>query len=148
MLRNEVTELKVEIQAVRSENAQLIADMVYFNRSFEDFPWPVWQKLKRGDDFVVQYVNKAYHKAYLSPRGYDRYHYMGRTDFDIYDKKTARQFYARDLQIALDGSSKRFKESIIDMDIEKRIDLDVIKWRIIERKDTLVYGMVIPKEYE
>ena len=71
---------------------------------------------------------------------------MGSTDFDIYDYKTASLFYARDLTLALDGDWKRFDESILDITSQRRTKLDVIKWRIIERKDTLIYGMVVPEK--
>ncbi|MFC0605908.1 hypothetical protein [Winogradskyella pulchriflava] len=145
-LRKDVLSLEVELQAIKSENKALIADMVYFNRSFEDFPLPVWQKVKRDGQFVMQYVNKAYYQKYLEPRGYSRYDYMGSTDFDIYDYKTASLFYARDLTLALDGDWKRFDESILDVQTYNRLKLDVIKWRIIERKDTLIYGMVVPEK--
>ena len=94
----------------------------------------------------MQYVNKAYYERYLIPRGLDRYDYMGSTDFDIYDYKTATIFYARDLSLAIDGDWKRFDESILDAETSERIKLDVFKWRIIERKDTLIYGMVVPEK--
>ncbi|MAX71787.1 MAG: hypothetical protein CMC76_11945 [Flavobacteriaceae bacterium] len=145
-LRRDVIELELELQNIKNENQSLIADMVYFNRSFEDFPLPVWQKVKRDGKFVMQYVNKAYYERYLIPRGLDRYDYMGSTDFDIYDYKTATIFYARDLSLAIDGDWKRFDESILDAETSERIKLDVFKWRIIERKDTLIYGMVVPEK--
>lgn len=145
-LRRDIIDLEVQLQELKSENKSLISDMVYFNRSFEDFPLPVWQKVKRDDEFVMQYVNKSYYQNYLQPRGFDRYDYMGSTDFDIYDFKTASLFYARDLSLAIDGDWQRFDESILDVESNSRINLDVIKWRIIERKDTLIYGMVVPEK--
>ncbi|MBV7268359.1 hypothetical protein [Winogradskyella luteola] len=145
-LRSDVIDLEVELQKIKSENSKLIADMVYFNRSFEDFPLPVWQKVKRNGAFVMQYVNKAYYLKYLEPRGFSRYDYMGSTDFDIYDQKTASVFHARDLSLAIDGSWRRFDESILEVETNQRTRLDVIKWRIIERQDTLIYGMVIPEK--
>jgi len=144
VLRNDVVDLKVQLAELKAENQKLIADMVYFNRSFEDFPLPVWQKVKRKDKFVMQYVNGAYYEQYLKPNNLSRFDYMGNTDFDIYDYSTALQYYARDLQIALDGGHKRFDEFIT---VKKKINkLDVIKWRVIERRDTLIYGMIIPEK--
>ena len=40
-LRRDVIELELELQNIKNENQSLIADMVYFNRSFEYFPLPV-----------------------------------------------------------------------------------------------------------
>ncbi len=146
MLRSKVNMLSVKVEQVKAENVKLISDMVYFNRSFEDFPWPVWQKAKRGDKFVMQYVNPAYQIMFLEEKDLSRYAYMGRTDFEIYDRKTAKIFYRRDIEMAQYGGSKRFNESVLDEYTEERINIDVLKWRVIERKDTLIYGMVIPKK--
>lgn len=145
-LRKEVVTLKIEIENLKADNQNLIADMVYFNRSFEDFPLPVWQKVKRGDRFIMQYVNLAYYETYLKSRGVERFEYMGSTDFDIYDYKTASVFYARDLSLSIDGGWNRFDESVVEVETKLRKPIDVIKWRIIERNDTLIYGMVVPEK--
>jgi hypothetical protein len=39
--------------------------MVLFNRNFEDFTLPIWQKVKRGDRFIVNYKNPAYIKQFV-----------------------------------------------------------------------------------
>ena len=30
------------------------------NSNYEKFPLPVWQKVKRGDEFIIQYINPEY----------------------------------------------------------------------------------------
>ena len=62
-LRKQIVDLKLEVSKLKTSNEGLITDMVYYNRTYEDFPLPVWQKVKRGDNFIMQYINNAYYDA-------------------------------------------------------------------------------------
>jgi len=144
-MRNDYNDLKTEFAVLQETNQELLRDMVLYNRSYEEFPLPIWQKVKRDMDFIAQYFNPAYEVEFFTPLGFTRFEKMGETDFDNFDYKTALIYYNRDLQMAIDGGSKLFSETYLDsQNVRKKVN--VLKWRVIERKDTLIYGMVLPKK--
>ena len=145
MLRQDIVMLNRDVTYLQKTNEQLLSDMVLYNRSYEEFPLEIWQKVKRGMDFISQYFNPAYERRFFIPLGYNRYEKMGETDFENFDHKTALIYYNRDLQIALDGGSRIFTETYLDSAYNRK-ELQVLKWRVIERQDTLIYGMVLPKK--
>lgn len=140
----EQTELKLEIKDLKDEKAQLLNSITAYNAYFNDFPWPIWIKIKRGNQFFMYWYNDAYYDWYLKPKGLTRFSYYGKTDFDIYNNATATVFFVRDMQLSLDGGSARVDEQIINDDSLNNIELDVLKWRKINRSDTLLIGQIIP----
>ena len=127
------------------ENESLKGDMILFNRSFETFPIPTWQKVKRGDEFIMQYANPAYVLTYGHEFNYNRFAYIGKTDFDIHPVQIAKKYYKWDKIVALSGEPIFASETATDT-LGNIFSIRVLKWREIDRKDTLVYGMVIPEE--
>lgn len=147
-LTQEQTELKLEIKDLKEEKAQLLNSITAYNAYFNDFPWPIWIKIKRGDKFYMYWYNDAYYEWYLKPKGLSRFAYYGKTDFDIYNNDTATIFFVRDMQLSLDGGSARVDERIINDDSLDSVNLDVLKWRKINRTDTLLIGQVIPPKLD
>lgn len=147
-LTQDQTELKLEIKDLKEEKAQLLNSITAYNTYFNDFPWPIWIKIKRGDKFYMYWYNDAYYEWYLKPKGLSRFAYYGKTDFDIYNKATATIFFVRDMQLSLDGGSARIDERIINDDTLLNMNLDVLKWRKINRSDTLLIGQVIPPKLD
>ena len=96
-------------------------------------------------NFISQYFNPAYEDKFFTPLRFNRFEKMGETDFENFDHKTALVYYNRDLQIAMDGGSRMFTETYLDSSFNRK-EIEVLKWRVIERQDTLIYGMVLPKK--
>ncbi len=116
--------------------------MVIFNRNYEGFPLPVWQKVKRGDEFIMQYINPEYVVHFGHTFNNNQYEGIGKNNFDLFPPKIAQVFYENDIAVSITGESLETIENFIDKDgnLQK---LEVIKWRSIkDNNDTLVYGMV------
>lgn len=144
----EQTELKLQIKDLQEEKAELLNSITAYNAYFNDHPWPIWIKIKRGNQFFMYWYNDAYFEWYIKPKGLTRYSYYGKTDYDIYNYETATIFFVRDMQLALDGGSNRKYEAIINDDDLENLELDVLKWRKINRSDTLLIGQVIPPKLD
>lgn len=127
-------------------NEDLIANLVIYNRNYEDFPFATWQKVKRNDKFIAQYFNPAYVSEFGHEFEYNRFKYIGLTDFDIYPRKVAKRYYDNDLYVAVTGNPLIIGETYIDLDKQEK-HISVLKWRQIERKDTLIYGMVLKTKF-
>lgn len=141
-LRSENQNVKIEYATIKERNLNLQKNMVIYNRSYEDFPLPVWQKVKRGDKFIIQYINPTYIQWFGQNFNYDRYNVIGKTNFEVFPKKIAQLFYEHDVAVAITGDVISDIENQTDID-GKNIKISVLKWRSIRNeKDTLVYGMV------
>lgn len=140
-LRTENQSVKIEYATLKERNLGLKQNMIIFNRSYEGFPLPVWGKVKRGDKFIVQYINPAYIKWFGHNFDNDRYKVIGKTNFDVFPKNIAQLFYEHDIAVSVTGKPITNDEKQIDID-GNIIKTNVIKWREIKNKDTLIYGMV------
>ena len=144
ILRQDVTELR-EINADYEKMvSNLKGDLVMVNRSYEDFPLPIWHKVKRGNSYIMQHVNHAYVDMFGHIFNYDKYYYPGKTDFHIYPYHIARNYYVYDSLVAITGETLDVPEVFIDKDSTSRA-IRVLKWRQVIGNDTLVYGTVIKK---
>ncbi|QHI35940.1 hypothetical protein IMCC3317_12880 [Kordia antarctica] len=130
------------IARLETINEALVSNMILYNRNFETFPMPIFQKLKRGDYFIAQYFNPAYVKLMGHNFGYNRYKYIGKTDYDYLPKSVADVYRNYDISVAFTGIPMKMKVAIKDS-IGKPIKVEVMKWRHIRERDTLVYGMII-----
>lgn len=135
-----IDDLKVEITELKKDNNSFKDNMVFYNRGYESFPIPIWEKVKRGNNFVLQYLNPSYVLEFGHEFNYDRYSYIGKTDAMIYSKDVADKFFKADLKVALTGIPHRGVEYVYDKN-QTKVKLDIIKWRVFERNDTLVRGM-------
>tara|TARA_R110001606_G_scaffold367726_1_gene523322 strand:- start:1269 stop:1865 length:597 start_codon:yes stop_codon:yes gene_type:complete len=141
-LNDNYIQLKVEFAKLETFNASLVSNMIIYNRNYEEFPLPVWQKVKRGDEFIIQYINPQYVSDFGHIFNDDQYALVGKNNFDMFPYKIAQQYYNVDLKVANTGIVVDTTEYSLD---EKGlpIKLRVLKWRDIkEKKDTLIYGMV------
>jgi hypothetical protein len=144
VLSEKHTELKVSFASLEQFNASLVANMVIYNRTFEDFPLPVWGKVKRNGRFPLQYLNKEYENIFGHHFNYDRYTIFGKNNFEILtdNPKIAQQYYENDVVVSITGKPLESIEYSKDS-LGRLMTLRVLKWRSIkDNKDTIVYGMV------
>ena len=138
------TELKVSFASLEQFNASLVANMVIYNRTFEDFPLPVWGKVKRNGRFTLQYINPEYEKIFGHLFDYDRYTVFGKNNFEIFknNPKIAQVYYENDITVSITGKPLESIEYSKDS-LGVLMTLKVLKWRSIkDNKDTIIYGMV------
>lgn len=141
-LRTENQNIKIDFAMLQERNENLKHNMVIFNRNYEDFPLPVWQKVKRGDEFIIQYVNPVYVDKFGHMFNNDQYALIGKNNFDCFPKQMAQSYYEHDVAVSVFGNNIETNEKSLDKN-GNAIDLKVVKWREIkDNKDTLIYGMV------
>lgn len=141
-LRTENQNVKIKYATLQERSKGLKENMVIFNRNYEGFPLPVWQKVKRGNQFIIQYVNPSYVDDFGHLFSYDTYAHIGKNNFDLFDKKHAQEYYEKDLAVAVSGQELNSVDEFINKE-GKVAFFKVVKWRQIKNnKDTLVYGMV------
>lgn len=138
--KNEV--LVQRVARLETLNEALVSNMILYNRSFETFPMPIFQKVKRGNQFIAQYFNPAYVDLLGHNFGYNRYRYIGKTDYDYYPKRVADSYYNYDISVAFTGIPMKIKVAIKDS-LDRKQQVEVMKWRQIRENDTLIYGMII-----
>ena len=135
-------DVKIEFATIKERNSNLIQNMVIYNRSYENFPLPVWQKVKRGDHFVFQYANEHFVEHFGHNFTYDKYQIIGKNNFQIFPKNNAQVYYESDIAVSLTGDEIEG----IYTSLDKKGDIvttRVLKWREIkDQKDTLVYGII------
>lgn len=141
-LRTENQDIKVNYATLKERNSNLKQNMVIFNRNYENFPLPVWQKVKRGDEFIFQYINPQYVTKFGHIFNNDQYALIGTNNFALFTKKIAQLYYENDVAVSIIGRKIESIEESIDKE-GNIIKLKVIRWRDIkDNKDTLIYGMV------
>ena len=141
-LRTENEDMKVKYASMEERNINLKRNMVLYNRNYEEFPLPVWQKVKRGDKFIIQYVNPVYVTFFGKDFSFDKYQIIGKDNFDLFPKRLAQMYYENDIAVSVFGERLESIEEFEDSS-GKRVKLKAVKWRDVkDSKDTLVYGMV------
>lgn len=155
-LKNDKLELLIENQHIVIEDLKktnrelklaydaLLDNMVLYNRSFEDFPLPVANKVKRGLNFYSNYYNIEYEREYFLKNNTNRYENVGRTDFNNAPFHIAKVWYDNDLEVALTGEKKVYSEPFLDS-LNRMGRRKYFKWRKLRELDTLVYMMELPK---
>ncbi|AXG71970.1 hypothetical protein KORDIASMS9_04228 [Kordia sp. SMS9] len=141
-LRNKNEVLVKRVVRLETVNEALVSNMILYNRRFETFPMPVFQKLKRSNQFIAQYFNPAYVNLLGHNFEYNRYKYIGKTDYDYYPKRVADLYYNFDVSVAFTGFPMKIKVTIKDSS-NTNLNVEVMKWRQIREEDTLIYGMII-----
>tara|TARA_B110000902_G_scaffold61043_1_gene71933 strand:- start:2403 stop:3002 length:600 start_codon:yes stop_codon:yes gene_type:complete len=141
-LRSENENVKIESATLKEKNIGLIQNLIIFNRTYEGFPLPIWQKVKRGDKFIMNYINPEFLKMIGHDFDNNEYEIMGKNDFELFPQNIAQLYYENDIAVSITGEDLNVVENIIDKDGNIR-KAKVIKWRYIkDNKDTLIYGMV------
>jgi hypothetical protein len=141
-LRSENENVKIESATLKEKNIGLIQNLIIFNRTYEGFPLPIWQKVKRGDKFIMNYINPEFLKMVGHDFDNNEYEIMGKNDFELFPQNIAQLYYENDIAVSITGEDLNVVENIIDKDGNIR-KAKVIKWRYIkDNKDTLIYGMV------
>lgn len=141
-LRTENQRIKIDFASLKEKNTSLKQNMVLFNRNYENFPLPVWQKVKRGNEFIIQYVNPEYVKRLGHLFNYDPYEQIGKNNFENFGEKYGQKYYENDVAVAITGKELESIDETFDKDSIPMF-VKVIKWRDInDNKDTLIYGMV------
>lgn len=115
-------------------------------KTYSDIPASLFEKLKRGDRFIMLNTNDYYGQQFTSKLGYDKYDYLGEQDAEIQDPKAAEDYNREDLEVTVTGERKWFKGVFID----KRKDtlrIATFKARRIEiNNDTILIGLVFDLE--
>lgn len=141
-LRTENQNIKINYATLEERNINLKHNMVIFNRNYENFPLPIWQKVKRGEQFITQYINPEYVKKFGHIFNNDQYALIGKNNFAKFPKKIAQLYYENDVAVSITGKKRECIEEGLDRN-GNTIKLKVLKWRDIkDNKDTLIYIMV------
>lgn len=135
-------EMKVKYATLIEQTEGVKQKMSIYNEVYEDFPLPVWQKVKRGDKYIMQYVNPEYVEQFGHLFDYDKHAQIGKSNFELFPAKYAQKFYEDDVAVSIVGKKLEVTEHLICRE-GNPLNLKVVKWREIKNnKDTLVYGMV------
>lgn len=141
-LRTENQKIKIDFATLKERNESLTRNMVIFNRNYENFPQPVWQKIKQGNEFIMKYVNPEYVNRIGHLFNYDKYEQIGKNNFENFGPIYGQKYNEKDISVSITGKELETIEETIDKD-GKLIYVKSIKWRDInDNKDTLVYGMI------
>lgn len=141
-LRTENQKVKIDFATLKERNKSLTRNMVIFNRNYENFPQPVWQKIKQGNEFIMKYVNPEYVNRIGHLFNYDKYEQIGKNNFENFGPIYGQKYNEKDMSVSITGKELETIEETIDKD-GKLIYVKSIKWRDInDNKDTLVYGMI------
>ena len=141
-LRTENQNVKISYATLQERSNSLKQNMIIFSRNYESFPLPIWQKVKRGNEFIIQYINPEYVNKFGHNFNNNQYALIGKNNFAIFPKKIAQLYYENDVAVSITGKIRESIEESLDKD-GNIIKLRVLKWRdITDNKDTLVNGMV------
>lgn len=141
-LRTENQKVKIDFATLKERNESLTRNMVIFNRNYENFPQPVWQKIKQGNEFIMKYVNPEYVNRIGHLFNYDKYEQIGKNNFENFGPIYGQKYHEKDMSVSITGKELETIEETTDKD-GKLIYVKSIKWRDInDNKDTLVYGMI------
>ncbi len=141
-LRTENQNIKIKFATIKERNLNLKQNMVIYNRNYESFPLPIWQKVKRGNEFILQYMNNSNLDFFGHNFNNNKYEVIGKNNFELFPKANAQVYYENDVAVAITGKELALEEEYTDKDNNVFV-MKVLKWREIkDNKDTLIYGMV------
>ena len=140
-----ISDLQVVVKSLEKDNLNVKDNMIIYNRDYEDFPLEYWEKAMIDKKFVAQYFNPKYVQSFGHHFDYDRFKYIGFTDFDIYSKPIAERYFQVDSLVAKNGVPIKTNEFYLDKKGRKK-KLRVIKWRKVVAGVKIICGMVLFKE--
>lgn len=143
-LRIKVKESDVALATLKQKNLGLKENMIIYNRTFEEVPLAIWSKVKRGDYFLLQYLNPQYTKLFGHLYNNNRLNVIGKNNYEVLpdNYEIADEYNRNDMYVSITGNPINTTEYSVDS-LGNKLDLKVWKWRdIIGKKDTIVFGMV------
>jgi len=135
--RNEAEHKQAE---TAKENSFIRGVITMRNSDMKTFPYPWWQKLKRGDDYRFLDLNKAYEKTF----GYSKMKSIGKSNIDVFGNEVGKVYRANDSIVLAEW------KNIITIEPAKKKDSLTKKVLVIkypERTllgDSIASGMTIP----
>lgn len=132
---------------IEQENQNLKENVVYNYQDYENSPIDTWiKKAVRVNGkirFIGNYFNKVYEKNWGHVFNNDRFNLIGKNNFELgYPKDVAKQSWLNDSIVYATGKPLRKIEHAPDKD-GNILYFDIIKYRDIRRKDTLIVGKIL-----
>lgn len=136
---------QIKIAQLEKDYETLKQNVIFYFRDFDEFPLPVWQKVKRGDEYIIQNANPQYVLDFGNNFNYNKFEIVGKNNFALgYPYKVAANYKKNDSIVAYTGETQRITEHYTDsLNVKRRVD--VVKWRVLKKLDTLIYGIIINK---
>lgn len=114
-----VEELQAQFNSANTKNAVLLKEVAELKKDYQmfkmatdEFPDAAWYKsVSTGR---VLYVNDAYERSFLLPRGFTKNDYVGKTDYAVWDSAIAKKFIENDQLVARTGKPMNLSETIVD----------------------------------
>lgn len=103
------TVLAAKVRNLENQTETLKNNMLVLSLVDDNFPNPQWMK---SVDFMMLKLNKSYEKVFLEPYGKKRSDYIGKYDYDVWDKEIAEAFRHNDLMVLEAGRPVSFKERV------------------------------------
>jgi len=131
-LYKECQESVVQVQKDLSDikqNTTLLTAVKY------DIPVPMWLKDSKGK---MVFINNEYERLFLFPVGKTMEDYIGKTDYDIWDKETAEQYRKNDIR-AMQSQNPIYTTELIPMAGTLPKELRVVKYP--QKKDGRTIGI-------
>lgn len=138
-----ITELEKENLALKKTNIELLSKDFLGQRSLDRLPFALWRKVKRGNTYIMKFINNTGKKQFLEDRGIDRYYYHNKTDFAVFPYDEAIKFQREDSIVAnaVTDTVAHFDTDFYDSTGKILIKDGYTRWReISEDGDTLVWG--------
>ena len=131
--RGEIKVLNDKIETLNTMIRELDSALLRSNAISLNFPFPFWYKYSDGK---MMMLNDEYCKTYHRCRE----DYIGKTDYDVWDKKTADKFKENDL-ITL--NSQLGYTVTLNHEVKDTI---IIKWRIpgLLKNEYYIAGIAVP----
>ena len=119
--------------------------LLIMESAYMHIPVPSWLKDLDG---TMLALNEAYEDNFLKPLGLCRADYIGKTDFDIWDEETARQYQENDVRVLNSIEKVWFgKEKIVLNGVDVTNDWKMLKYvRFAGDLEIGIGGMAIPSD--
>ncbi len=104
-LKLQQLESRQKILTLQSQLSETHSETRLLEAYLEALPGPAW--IKRADG-VMRYINIKYEQKYQV----SRLHYVGKSDYEVYEKAVADRFRENDKKVYENKRGKIFKESI------------------------------------
>ncbi len=126
-------------------NERLVMHGAVVSSKYESKAMTRWKKMMLGSlehpTFVMVEVGPSYEKKFLEVYGLSLGDYLGRTDYDVWPKEIADEFFAEDLHVSKTGETVYTKGTNPNGG-----HLLIIKERLIQNSRTYVLGAAIDLE--
>ena len=131
--KSEIKILHDKVENLNSLIRELDSALLRSNAISLDFPFPFWYK---SSDGRMRLLNDEYCKTFKKCRE----DYIGKTDFEVWDKEKAKLFEINDKTTLL---SQLGYNVYYDNEVEDSI---VIKWRIpgLTKEESYIAGIAVP----